>query len=556
MIGGERVRLSIIGWAALGILAALLLGGWLARDTVLLHWAGWRAPKVGPPRSVEWERGPQVALAAPAERPPNIVLIVADDLGFNDISLNGGGRGSGTVKTPNIDAIAHEGVILQSAYATHASSGPSRAGLMTGRYPQRFGFESTPVPALMSRMVVRGQRDQPLKWTYHSDRARGAPRLKDMGMPADEVTMAEVLAGRGYHTVHLGKWALGAAKGMRPEDQGFNESLGFMAAAQKYALPDTDGVVNARLNYDPTDKFLWANLPFSVQYNGSAPFRPHGYMTDYLTDQAVKVIDANRNRPLFLYVAYNAPHTPLQALAADYQALDHIKDQNERVYAAMIVALDRGVGRIMQALKDQGLDDNTLVVFTSDNGGTAHVGIEGLNAPYRGWKMTFFDGGIRVPMFVRWPSGYGRGQVAQPVSHLDLFATVAAVAGASTPTDRIIDGVDLTPFLKGQSAKSAHEALYWRNGGYRAVRSGKWKLQTQQSPRRIWLHNLEDDPGETHNLASTRRDVVDYMTTLLQIHDQQQAAPLWPSMVDAPVPLDKSSRQRLEPGEQYVVWAN
>lgn len=550
------MRLSIIGWTALGVLVAVLAAGWLWRDTVLLHWAGWRAPKVGPSRAVQWDKGPEVPLAAPGDRPPNIVLIVADDLGFNDISLNGGGRGGGTVRTPHIDAIAHEGVVLQSAYSAHATSGPSRAGLMTGRYPQRFGFESTPVPALMSRMVVRGQRDSGAKWAYHSDRARGAPRLKDMGMPASEITLAELLAGRGYHTVHLGKWALGGGKGMRPEDQGFNESLGFMAAAQKYALPETEGIVSARLDYDPTDRFLWANLPFSVQYNGSAPFRPEAYMTDYLTDQAVRVIEANRNRPLFLYVAYNAPHTPLQALAYDYQALAHIKDHNERVYAAMIIALDRGVGRIMQSLKDQGLDDNTLVIFTSDNGGTAHVGIEGLNAPYRGWKMTFFEGGIHVPVFMRWPATYRAGQVAQPVSHLDLYATVAAVAGAPLPTDRPIDGVDLTPFITGLSTKSVHEALFWRAGGYRAVRSGKWKLQTQQSPRRVWLYDLQADPAEKHNLANSRRDVVDYLTTLLQIHDQQQAEPLWPSLVDAPVPLDKSSRHAIQPDDQYVVWAN
>lgn len=540
----------------LGVLAALTLGGWLARDTLLLHWVGWRAPKVGETREVVWQKGPETALADPARRAPNIVLIVADDLGFNDISLNGGGRGKGTVRTPNIDRIAREGLVFANAYASHATSGPSRAGLMTGRNPGRIGFQSTPVPPVMSRIVARGQRHNDLKWTYHPDRARGAPPLREMGLPASEVTVAKLLTGRGYHTVHLGKWAMGAARGMRPEDHGFNESLGFMAAAQKYALPDTPGVVEARPEYDPTGDFLWASLPFSVQYNGAAPFRPATYMTDYLTDQAVKVIEANRNRPLFLYLAYNAPHTPLQALQADYDALSHIPDHNERVYAAMIVALDRGVGRILQALEDQGLGDNTLVIFTSDNGGTAHVGIEGLNAPYRGWKMTFFEGGVHVPLFMRWPARFEPGQMAQPVSHVDIFPTLAGIAGASVPTDRIYDGVDLTPFIDGQNRRSVHEALYWQAGKYHAIRSGKWKLQIHSVPRRVWLHDLEADPGEKTNLAQHRPDVVDYLTTLIRIRARDQAKALWPSMVDAPVPLDKSSRQKLEPTDPYVVWAN
>ena len=543
-------------WYVLAALGLLVLGGWLARDLVAMRWVGWRAPKVAANREVPWQAGPETPLATPEQRPPNIVLIVADDLGFNDISLNGGGRGGGTVKTPNIDAIAREGVAFTNAYAAHATNGPSRAAMLTGRYPTRFGLESTPVPPIMSRVVARGQRKAEVKWIYHADNARNAPPFKDMGLPASEISIAELLADRGYHTVHLGKWALGAAKGMRPEDQGFNESLGFMAEAQKYALPDAPEVVSARVGYDPTDAFLWANLPYSVQYNGSQPFRPATYMTDYLTDHAVRVIETNRNRPLFLYVAYNAPHTPLQALKADYQALAHIDDHTERVYAAMIVALDRGVGRILQALKDQGLDENTLVVFTSGNGGTAHIGVEGLNAPYRGWKMTFFEGGIRVPLFMRWPARFDAGVIPQPVSHMDIFATMANLAGAPVPTDRVIDGVDLAPFITRPNARSVHQALYWRAGGYRAVRSGKWKLQLQNSPRRIWLHDLETDPGEKTNLATRRRDVVDYLTTLIQIHDQQQAKPMWSPMIEAPVALDKTARQPLVPTDEYVVWAN
>ena len=551
------MRILAVGVSLAAALLIVLGAGWIFKDAVLLRISACTTPKVADSRPVQWQKAPQTPMASPSERPPNIILIVADDLGLNDISLKGGGRGGGSVQTPHIDAIAREGVVMETAYAAHATGAPSRAGLLTGRYPTRFGFEFAPASPLMSRLAAQQKRDDEVAWVYHREKARGAPSFKDMGMPAAEVTLAELLGGRGYHTVHLGKWALGAAKGMRPEEQGFEESLGFMGAAQKYALPDTEGVVSARLEFDPTDKFLWATLPFSVQYNGSEPFRPKGYMTDYLTEQALEVIGANRNRSFFLYMAYNAPHMPLQATQADYDALSYIADHKERVYAAMIVALDRGVGRIMQALKDEGLDNDTLVIFTSDNGATGQIGIEGLNAPYRGWKQTLFEGGVRVPMFLRWPARFEAGtRVMQTVSHLDLFATVAAAAKAPLPGREIIDGVDLTPYILGERTNSVHEALFWRSGGYRSVRSGKWKLQLQQLPRRIWLYDLEADPAEKTNLAQQRPEVVDYLTTRIQLHDRQQAEPLWPSLLQVPVALDKTARQEVLAKDAYVVWPN
>jgi arylsulfatase A-like enzyme len=301
-----------IGGALAGLLV-LVFGGLALKDYVILHIAGWRGPPVGENRPVVWEAGPETPAMAPADRPPNVIVILADDLGFNDISLNGG-LGDGTVRTPHIDALARGGAILAEGYAGNATCSPSRAALMTGRYPTRFGFEFTSVPVQMARLLpTLSDRNEEFKLVFRSDRVDQVPPYEQMGVPASEITLAELMKARGYHTLHLGKWHLGETAGMRPEDQGFDESLGFMVGAQLF-LPERDpNVVNSRQSFDPLDRFLWANLPYSVQYNGGQRFHPDRYMTDYLTDQALAGIRANRNRPFFMYLAYNAPHTPLQA---------------------------------------------------------------------------------------------------------------------------------------------------------------------------------------------------------------------------------------------------
>jgi arylsulfatase A-like enzyme len=222
-------------------------------------------------------------------------------------------------------------------------------------------------------------------------------------VPGAEITIAEALKTRGYHTVHLGKWHLGGEKGSRPEHQGFDESLGFMAGASMFAAARRSfrrGVAPG-LGSDRQVPVGREALRGAVQRLEAV--RTRAYMTDYLTDEAIKSIDANRNRPFFLYLAYNAVHTPLQAPKADYDALPQIKDHRLRVYGAMVRNLDRNIGRVLQTLKDRGLDDNTLVIFTSDNGGANYIGLPDINRPYRGWKATFFEGGIHVPFLLRWP---------------------------------------------------------------------------------------------------------------------------------------------------------
>ena len=504
---------------------------------------------------VRWSEGP--ATPPSGKRPPNIVLIVADDLGMNDITAEGPGTGvaGGLVPTPNIDAIGREGADFTVAYAANATCSPARAALMTGRYPQRFGFEFTAVPDQLAKYVPRySPQDRPHPTLYHADLEAEAPAMDKMGMPGSEVTVAEVLKSRGYHTVHLGKWHLGEAKGMRPEDQGFEESLGFTAGASKYE-PDTAGP-DARLPGDPLDRLLWLGLNDAVQFNGGKPFHAGEYMTDYLSDQAAAAIGANRNRPFFLYLAYNAPHTPFQATKADFDALSAIKDQRTRVYGAMIRALDRGVGKVMAALKAQGLDRNTLVIFTNDNGGAWYAGLPDINKPYRGWKGTFFEGGIRVPFFMRWPDRIAPGQrPTMPTMHVDVFPTLAAAAGAPLP-NRQIDGIDLLPFVTGRAAALPRRIFFWRSGTYETVRDGDWKLQVSQNPARIWLFDLASDPTERTDLSATRPDQVRRLRAELAAHDRQLAKPLWPALLEEPIRIDVPADAPWKRGQEYVYWPN
>ena len=543
--------------AGLVVLVIILAcAAWLLWPVQILVLANRFVHPVAAAHEVDWARGP--AVPPISERPPNIVLIVADDLGINDITAEGHGTGvaGGMVPTPNIDAIARQGADFLTAYSANATCSPSRAALMTGRYPGRFGFEFTAVPDQLAKYVPRySPQDRPYPTIYHADLQGQTPPMGRMGMPASEVTIAELLRSRGYHTVHLGKWHLGEARGMRPEDQGFDESLGFMPGASKYE-PDTAGP-DAKLPGDPLDRLLWMGLTDAVQLNGGPPFHAGEYMTDYLSREAAATIAANRNRAFFLYLAYNAPHTPFQATEADYDALAAIKDPRTRVYGAMVRALDRGVGRVMAALKDQGLDQNTVVIFTNDNGGAWYAGLPNINRPYRGWKGTFFEGGIRVPFFIRWPARIEPGQrLAMPTMHVDVLPTLAAAAGVRLPTGRPIDGINLLPFVGGREVPPQRRTLFWRSGGYEAVRDGNWKLQVSQNPARTWLFDLAADPTERTDLSSSRRDVVQHLRAELAAHDRQLTKPLWPALLEEPIRIDVPADAPWKPGQEYIYWPN
>jgi arylsulfatase A-like enzyme len=557
-------------WAKvlLGTVAVAAVGVYASRDYIKLHIPGWVGGRTLPNRPVEWAQGP--ATPPVGQRPPNIILIVADDLGINDITLTG--EGPSGIATPNIDSIGKDGVTFTNGYAGNATCAPSRAALMTGRYATRFGYEFTPTDsklpgwfptslfrpdAMFARNIANFPTDWEHKPIFNEEEARRAPTPGGKGVPASEILIPEQLKKQGYHTIHLGKWHLGEAQGMRPEDQGFDESLGFIIGGQKF-LPENDpNVVNSKQDFDPIDRFLWANLPFSVQFNGSPRFAPDRYMTDYLTDQALAGIKANRNRPFFMYLAYNAPHTPLQALKSDYDALPQIKDHRERVYAAMIRSLDRGVGKVLAELKAQGLDDNTLVIFTSDNGGAHYIGLKDVNKPYRGWKATFFEGGTHIPFLMRWPGHIKPGvRYDAPISHFDIYATASAAGGAPLPGDRVVDGVDVIPYVNGTKPGVPHQALFWRSGEYRVVRDGDWKFQSVDLPRMELLYDLKSDPTERTNVAAAHPDIVASMRAKLAAHDAEQKPPAWGSLIKSPIPIDRPLGVPPKQGEAFIYWTN
>jgi len=544
----------------LGILAVMGLTGYQYRLELLMTAVPIVAAitdPIAPNQPVVWSQGPDAAVTPPSERTPNIVIILADDMGFNDVSYYNGGAADGSLQTPNIDSIAHAGVAFTNGYAANAVCAPSRASLLTGRYSTRFGFEYTPFFKLGVTIVdwMNARNRSPLKTLIDHDLAEAIPPFAELGMRPSEITMAEMLKTVGYQTAHIGKWHLGSVNNMRAEDQGFDDSL-YMSSGL-YLPEDSPDVVNAKQDFDPIDKLVWTIMRYAAQFNGGAKFEPEGYLTDYYTDAAVKVIEANRHRPFFLYLAHWGIHNPLQAKKQDYDGLAHIQDHRLRVYAAMIRALDRGVGRVLDALRDNGLEDNTLVIFTSDNGGAGYLGLPDVNKPYRGWKLTLFEGGTHVPFFARWPAKIRPGTTFEhPVGHIDIFATAAAAAGATLPNDRVIDGVDLLPYITGERLEAPHKTLFWRQGYYQVVLHEGWKLMVSEKPDKRWLYNLQDDPTEQNNLALARSGRVKVMQALLDEHNAAQAEPAWPSVLQVPILVDKTGAQDYVEGDEYIYWPN
>ncbi len=536
-----------------GVLGLVLVGGyWLSQ-----YWyyvPGIIADIVNPigeNQPVTWSQGPSTS---PLEgddvnKLPNIVLIVVDDLGFNDITYYGGGIGGGSVPTPHIDSIAQQGIHFTNGYAGNATCAPSRAALLTGRYPLRAGFEFTPVWLQFSKLIGGD--------SFKEENAENYPPLDAMGLPSSEHTLPEALKEKGYHSIMLGKWHLGADEGMTPNDQGFDEFLGFLAGAAMFMDKDDPNVVNSMQDFDPIDKFLWASLRYGVRLNNGDQFKPDSHLTDYFSRQAVKAIEANRHRPFFMYLAYNAPHTPLQSEKQDYDALSHIADHTERTYAGMIRGLDRGIGQVLASLEQNGLTDNTMVIFTSDNGGARYLGLPDLNKPYRGWKMTYFEGGIHSPYFIKWPEKIAPGsQYDSPVAHFDIFTTVLNAVGIELPDDRVIDGQDILKVALDPAQPPLDRPLFWRTGGYKVVQQNGWKLQLLEHNGKTWLFNLNEDPTEQRNLSASHPEKLDELRKVLYSIDGQMIKPLWPSLVDGPVVVDYSMDEKPEGEYETIIWEN
>ncbi|PCI32472.1 MAG: sulfatase [Alphaproteobacteria bacterium] len=546
------------------VVVIVLIGfvGWSHKIDIMLTLVKFktqRAYDVAPNREITWQAGPALPGDGASERAPNIIFIVLDDVGLNDISSFGGGIADGRLKTPNIDALAAEGMIFNQAYAGNATCAPSRGMMMTGRYPTRTGYEFTPFPGGQGMLAtIFNSLDSGLPPAEINEIAEEAALpFDEQGLPSSEVTIAELLKDQGYHTVHIGKWHMGRGQGMAPNDQGFDESL--LMHSGLYLPEDDENVVNAKLDFDPIDKFLWARLRYSASFNDAGydqAFEPRGYLTDYWTEESIKVIKANKNRPFFLYLAHWGLHTPLQATREDYEAVGDIKPHRLRVYAAMMRALDRSIGKIEETLKAEGLAENTMIILTNDNGAPGYIGLPEVNKPYRGWKLTFFEGGIRVPMFVKWPGKIPAGSRAEaPVSHIDLLPTMAAAAGVTLPEGLVIDGVNLLPLARGQ-AQLPERPIYWQSSFYRGVRLGDWKLQVSEKPAKKWLYDLAADPTERVNLAEKNPKKLAELQGLITAHIASGRGPIYPSTLYAPVMIDKPLNQGYEKGDAFIYWPN
>lgn len=409
---------------------------------------------------------------------PNIVLILTDDLGYNDVGFNG----STEIMTPNIDSIAKNGVLFTDGYVSYPVCGPSRAGLMTGRYQDTFGFGKNPL---------------------------FAPKDPNMGLTLSEQTMADMLKLSNYTTLAVGKWHLGAHESLRPMKRGFDHFFGFLTGGHRFfpeewTLADETKVKNQGAAY--RTKLL----------RDDERVEEKEYLTDALSRESVDFIDKNSDKPFFIYLAYNAPHGPLQATQEYLDRYDHIEENSRKTYAAMVSAVDDGVGDIISKLKEKGIYDNTIIYFLSDNGGRLRGDSD--NGELRGKKGNLFEGGIRVPFAMQWPKEIEGGQVfKKPIISLDIFATLKEITSPEIRSKNELHGVNLIPFLKGENKNDPHKFLFWRNNLMQndpnlriealALRSGEFKFIKNKETDA--LYNLKNEVFEETNLKNQKIEIYD-----------------------------------------------
>ncbi|MEZ5399746.1 MAG: sulfatase-like hydrolase/transferase [Bryobacteraceae bacterium] len=423
------------------------------------------------------------AAGAPAQesRKPNLVIILADDLGYADLGF----QGAHDIPTPHLDRLARGGVRFTNGFVSHPFCSPTRAGLMTGRYQQRFGHETNPV--------------------YN-------PADPVSGLPTSETTLPQLLKSAGYVTGHIGKWHLGAHPQFHPMKRGFDEMFGFLGGGHDYFKQELYG--NPREYLIPHQR-------------DGRPVQEPEYLTDALGREAAAFVRRHKDHPFFLYLAFNAPHTPQQVSEKHLERFADIEDEKRRKYAAMVNAMDEAAGRALDAIRETGNESNTLVVFLSDNGGpTAANGSS--NAPLRGVKGQVYDGGIRVPFTMRWPALLAAGrEYKSPVISLDILPTLISAAGGQLP-EKPVDGVDLLPFLTGMRRDAPHERLYWRTGGGTswAVREGRFKL-VKQGDGEPTLYDVEADIGESKDVGPQQQTARDRLLAAYSAWNRELIPPLF-----------------------------
>jgi arylsulfatase A-like enzyme len=465
-----------------------------------------------------WLLVPLAALnAADAPRTggkPNVIFIVVDDLGYGELGCYGGKE----IPTPQIDALAASGARFTSGYVTAPFCAASRAALMTGRYQTRFGFEFNPIGAM-----------------------NAAPGI---GLPVAEKTVADRLRDAGYATGLVGKWHLGGTAPFHPQRRGFDEFFGFLHEGHYFVQPPWQGVttwLRRKTLPDggqgrwtaPDGRIVWStHLGYNEhEYDtdnpllrSSQPVDEKGNLTDVFTREACDFIGRHRSQPFFLYLAYNAVHSPMQGADDWMEKFAHIKDIQRRIFAAMLAHLDDSVGKVLAKLRESGTEENTLVFFVSDNGGPTKE-LTSSNALLRGEKGELWEGGIRVPFIVSWKGHVPAGRVTDaPVVSIDVTATALELAGVGASQAKL-DGISLMPVLTGKTAEMAERPLFWRVGEQNAVRSGDWKLI--RNGKEWQLYDLAHDISESTNLATKEPSRVRQMLALWEQWNGEQIEPLW-----------------------------
>jgi arylsulfatase B len=453
--------------------------------------------------------------AAATPRRPNILFIVADDLGYGEAGCYGGKD----IPTPNIDSLAAGGVRFTSGYVTAPFCAASRAALMTGRYQTRFGFEFNPIGA-----------------------KNAAPGI---GLPAQEKTVAERLRDAGYATALVGKWHLGGTAPFHPQRRGFDEFFGFLQEGHFYAPPPWTGVTTWLRRKalpdgsqgrwtSPDGRVVWSthlnsNEPEYDADNpllrSSQPVEEKSNLTDAFTREACSFIERHKAQPWFLYLAYNAVHSPMQGMDTYMEKFAGISDIQRRIFAAMLAQLDDGIGRVLAQLRASGLEENTLIVFLSDNGGPTKE-LTSSNAPLRGGKGDLWDGGIRIPFVISWKGRLPAGRTLDtPIISMDATATALDLAGVATGGANL-DGGNLLPLITAKTNTAPHETLFWRVGRKNALRHGDWKLIRDGGG--AWqLYDLAHDVSETNDLAAQNAPRVAELSALWDKWNAQQIEPLW-----------------------------
>lgn len=429
--------------------------------------------------------GVLLQFGATAQKQPNIVLLFSDDAGYADFGF----QGSQVMKTPHLDQLAKRGIKFTQAYVSDATCGPSRAGLLTGRYQQKFGFEENNVPGLMS--------------------TNSAADWLEMGLPLSEKTIADYLKSLGYKTAIYGKWHQGGAGRFHPTKRGFDEFVGFRGGARSY------------FPYEETPE-----NPQNKLEHGFGNFEEHrGYLTDVLAEKAVDFIERNKENPFFVYLSFNAVHTPMDAAKEDLKQFPDLEANRQKV-AAMTLAMDRACGVVLNKLKELNLEDNTIIVFTNDNGGPTDRNASS-NYPLSGTKSSQLEGGIRVPFLMSWPEKIEGGTLYEhPISTLDLLPTFFAAANGNPDSLSNMDGVDLLPYLNGTLPDRPHQKLYWKRDVRAVIRDGDWKL-IRFSDRPAQLYDLSKDISETQDLAAQYPERVKEMFKELYKWESTLERPRW-----------------------------